>query len=491
MGNELGKKSRENLRFVIIGAGMAGILSAIKLREAGFSDVIIYEKAERLGGTWDVNQYPGLTCDVPSHLYSYSFALNPDWSQQFAAGPEIREYFEKVARDYDVESLIQYSTEITHAEFKDGRWHVTTANGGTDVGDIVIAATGVLHHPAYPSIEGLDSFEGECFHSARWNHDVPLEGKRVGVVGTGSTATQIVGAIVDDVAELSLFQRTAQWVIPVQNEFYDADRREEFRRCPEEILKIREEVSRAFIDGFANVLGDADSPMLEAMQAACQANLDENVKDPELRAKLTPNYRAGCKRLVMSENFYQAIQRPNANLVVEGIEKIEPKGVRTRDGKLHELDVLVLATGFKVDAFMRPMTIAGRDGISLDDLWSDGPSAYMAISIPHFPNLFMLNGPNAPVGNFSLIDVAELQFAYIMQLIDKIVSGECKEISVSSEAAKRFDSERQEASKTTIWATGCKSWYLDASGLPTAWPWSFDRFCEKMQGPEFADYETR
>ena len=480
-----------NPRFLIIGAGMSGILSAIRLKEAGLDNFAIYEKADRLGGTWRENTYPGISCDVPSHFYCYSFAPNPEWTHRFSPGAEIQAYFEDVARRYAVDSVIQYRKEIISCEFENGRWQIRMADGSRDEGDFVIAATGVLHHPAYPAIEGLDSFAGPAFHSARWNHDVPLAGKRVGVIGTGSSAIQIVGALVDQVAELSLFQRTAQWVMPMGNPVYSEDEKAAFREHPETIEQLRAEISRMFTDGFANHLADLSSPQLQAIHDACVANLEHSVKDPVLREKLRPNYRAACKRLIMSENFYDAIQRPNAQLVTEGIERIEKAGVRTRDGKLHEIDVLVLATGFRVDRFMRPMEVAGRNGTRLEEAWKDGAYAYMAISIPDFPNLFMLNGPNSPVGNFSLIEVAELQFSYILQVVEHVRSGSCKELSASRVAMERFDADRREAAKRTIWNSGCKSWYLDASGLPTAWPWTFDRFREEMSRPRLSDFEMR
>ncbi len=483
--------TRTDLRFIIMGAGMSGVLSAIKLRDAGVENFAIYEKADCLGGTWRENTYPGIACDVPSHLYSYSFAPNPDWSHRFSPGSEIQAYFEDVARRYEVDSLIQYGKEITRCEYENGRWKIEMSDGSTDVGDVVIAATGVLHHPAVPDFEGLDSFEGTMFHSARWDPDVSLEGKRVGVVGTGSTAIQIVGAVVDDVAELSLFQRTAQWVMPQENPAYSEEEKGDFRKHPETLGELRSAISRLFADGFSNAVVDAHSPQLEAIHTACVANLENNVADPDLREKLRPDYRAACKRLIISENFYDAIQRPNAKLVTEGVERIEKSGVRTRDGRLHELDVLILATGFRVDSFMRPMEVVGRNGTALDDVWKEGPFAYLAISIPEFPNLFMLNGPNGPVGNFSLIDVAELQFSYIMQLIEKIRSGSCSEVSASRAAMKRFDADRVEAARTTIWQSGCKSWYLDAKGVPTAWPWTFDRFREEMARPRLGDFEMR
>jgi cation diffusion facilitator CzcD-associated flavoprotein CzcO len=221
------------------------------------------------------------------------------------------------------------------------------------------------------------------------------------------------------------------------------------------------------------------------------ANLETKVTDPGLREKLRPTYRAACKRLIMSGTFYEAIQHPNARLVTESIERVEPAGVRTKDGRVHALDVLVLATGFRVDSFVRPMTIVGRNGIALDHVWRDGPFAYLAIGIPEFPNLFMLNGPNAPVGNFSLIEVAELQFGYILQLMARMRSGACRQVSPSDAAMRRFDAERRKAAERTIWNSGCRSWYLDASGLPTAWPWTFDRFREEMASPRLSDFDLR
>ncbi|MCP3984464.1 MAG: NAD(P)/FAD-dependent oxidoreductase [bacterium] len=482
-------KEPRDLRFLILGAGMSGILSGIELQKAGLNDFAIYEKADRLGGTWRENRYPGVACDVPSHLYSYSFAPNPEWSHRFAPGSEIQTYFETVAEKYGIDQRIQFGKEITRCEFEDGRWRIGFTDGTRDEGDIIIAATGVLHHPSYPEIEELDSFEGETFHSARWDGDVPLAGKRIGVIGTGSTAIQITSALVPEVAGLTLFQRTAQWVMPQNNPAYTDDEKSEFGQHPETLESLRADISQMFAEGFSNAVVDANSPLLVTIEAACRQNLEENVKDPILREKLRPDYRAACKRLIMSEDFYDAIQQPNAELVTEGIERIENAGVRTSDGKLHELDVLVLATGFRVDRFMRPIDVIGRGGVRLEDVWSERPSAYMAISIPDFPNLFMLNGPNGPVGNFSLIEVAELQFAYIMKLVELIRTRRCTEVSASQQATDRFDADRVEAAKKTIWHSGCQSWYLDDRGVPAAWPWTFHRFREEMETPRFAEYE--
>jgi cation diffusion facilitator CzcD-associated flavoprotein CzcO len=476
------------LRFAVIGAGMAGVLSAIKLREAGFTDFTVYEKGDRVGGTWRENTYPGLACDVPSHLYSYSFALTPDWSHRFSPGPEIESYFERVADERGVLPYVRFGEEVISSTFTNGRWQLETKSGQRDEVDVVIAATGVLHHPKYPEIAGLDSFTGVMFHSARWDHDVPLDGQRIGIIGTGSTAVQIVSALVDRVEKLTMFQRTAQWIMPQENPEYSDEEKAAFRADPARMAELHENLAQMF-GVFANAVVDSDSPEIHMIEQACLENLENNVHDPELRERLRPEYRAACKRLIISPDFYDAIQKPHAELVTEAIEGVEPAGVRTKDGELHELDVLVLATGFKADAFMRPMVITGRNGLTLDEAWDPRPEAYLSISIPEFPNFFMLNGPNGPVGNFSLVEVAELQFGYIMQLIGRLGSGECREISASRAALDRFEADREEAAHRTVWVTGCRSWYLDDRGLPAVWPWPFSRFREEMAAPRPEAYD--
>jgi cation diffusion facilitator CzcD-associated flavoprotein CzcO len=467
---------------------MAGIASVIKLREAGLTDLTVLEKASEVGGTWRENTYPGIACDVPSHLYSYSFAPNPDWSHTFSPGDEIQRYFCTVARQHGVYDVCRFGDEVTALRYDDGRWTLTTAAGHRDVFDAVIAATGVLHHPNVPDLPGLGSFAGTAFHSASWDHDVTIDGARVGVIGTGSSAVQITPAIIDRVARLDLFQRTPQWIMPVENTAYDGAQRAAFRDDPALMVRTRQGLSRAFADHFANAVVDAESPEMQLIEEICRTHL-ESVADAELRAKLTPDYRAACKRLIASGGFYPAMQRPNASLVTERIKRIEPSGVRTADNELHELDVLVLATGFRVDRFLRPIDVLGRDGTSLDDAWAERPSAHLALMVPGFPNLFLLNGPNGPVGNFSLIDVAELQLGYTIQLLDLLRAG-ASAVEPTREAAEEFESARVEATKRTVWVTGCRSWYLDDRGVPAAWPWSIDRFREVMQVPDLRQYEV-
>jgi len=476
-------------RFAVIGAGMSGLLCGVKLKDAGITDFAIYEKADRVGGTWRENTYPGLACDVPSHLYRYTFAPNPEWSHRFSPGAEIQAYFEKTAADFDLEPFIRYGKEIIRCEFSDGRWTLESADGLLDTVDFVICATGVLHHPNEPQIVGLETFAGACFHSARWDHDVPLDGQRVGIIGTGSTAVQITGAIVDRVAQLALFQRTAQWIFPQDNPVYSETEKQSFRERPDDLRELYQFLSKAFSESFSSAVVGANPEQLALIEDACRHNLEDSVRDPALLRKLTPDYQAACKRLIVSDNFYQAIQKPNAELVVEGIAAVEPGGVRCADGSFHELDVLVLATGFHPHQFMRPMAVIGRDGVALDDAWSESTRAYRSVSVPGFPNFFMLIGPNSPIGNFSLIEVAELQFDYIMQLIEQVRSGQCREIAATADATRTFNDELADAMGGTVWVTGCRSWYLDDNGIPATWPWTFDRFQQEMRAPDLDHFE--
>jgi len=478
---------RRNLRFVVIGAGVSGILAVIRLRERGFEDVTVYEKADRLGGTWRENRYPGVACDVPSVLYSYSFAPNPEWSHRFSSGAEIQAYLEKVAADFDVERSILYGEEVVRAVHDGHRWHLRTHTGRTDEADVVIAATGVFHHPFVPGLDGLDDFAGQVLHTAKWDKSQPLTGKRVGIVGTGSSAVQTVGAIVDEVSALILFQRTAQWILPQDNPAYTDEEKAVFRSDPAVQIRLHSEVSELFAEGFANAVVDADSPALTKIAQMCEENL-LTVTDPDLRARLTPDHRAACKRLIVAEDFYGAIQRPNASLVSEAIERIEAGGVRTVDRALHDLDVLVLATGFQVDRFLRPMEVVGPTGVKLSETWAERPIAYLSMTVPGLPNLFMVNGPNGPVGNFSLIEVAELQMEYSLQLVDSIAAGEFRLVTPSVEATETHEKARVQAAGKTVWATGCDSWYLDDRGVPMAWPWSFHEFQRRMAAPDLSAY---
>ncbi len=481
--------SPEGLRTIIIGAGMAGLLAAIKLKERGETDFTIYEKGDSVGGTWRENTYPGLSCDTPAHAYSYSFALNPDWSAVYAPGPEIKAYFEGVARRYDLYPAIRFNSEIESAEWHGDKWHIRTKDGQSDSAHVLIAATGVLHHPSLPDIPGLSDFEGACFHSARWDHSVPLDGKRIGVIGTGSTGVQIVSALAKRAARLVHFQRSPQWIMPCPDTRYSEADKQAFREDAENIWQVRNGPEAAARRArFTNAIIDIDSPELAEIQQIVERNLEESVRDPALKQKLTPNYRAACKRMIFSPNYYRSVQEPAVYLENQPIERIEAKGVRMADGTLHELDVLALATGFKVDQFVRPIKIRGQGGLDLDTFWQAGPRAYYAVTVPNFPNMLLFNGPTGPVGNFSLIDIAEHQWRYFDQLIDLVRAGKCKAFAPSEAALVDYEARRNERAKKTVFASGCHSWYLDKNGVPQVWPWSWDHFTEVMSAPKIEDY---
>lgn len=480
-------KARQ-LRIAVIGAGASGLMSLIKLREAGITDVTIFEKAASLGGTWRDNRYPGLSCDVPSLAYRYSFEPNSEWSHVCAPGPEILGYLKNVARKHDLERDIRYGREVLAADYADGKWHIVTSKGEEGRFDAVLAAAGVLHHPALPDIEGLDTFAGEAFHTARWPENLSLKGKRVGIVGTGSTATQITGAIIGEVAKLSLFQRTPQWILPQANDPIPEEQRQAYRDNP---ALLEEEFERLCLEQtskFAAAVVGENPRAYATLERYCREHLDL-VTDPELRAKLTPDYKVGCKRLIMSGEFYQAIQQPNAELVTERIARAEPEGLRTEDGRLHELDVLVLATGFDAHKIMSPMIVTGRNGKRLDAAWADAQEAYLAVTIPDFPNWFMIGGPNSPVGNFSWLQTAELQFGYSLQLIELLRRGNALEIAPRHEALRAFNDAVKAKMPDTVWASGCKSWYINRHGHVASWPWTFEKFKADMRAPAIEDYE--
>lgn len=482
----------KKLRFIIIGAGMAGMLAGIRLKERGDHDFTIYEKGNSVGGTWRENHYPGLACDTPAHSYTYSFATNPEWSAFYAPGPEIRAYFEGVADKYDLKRQIEFNSEIAACRFEGGRWHLSTTDGREDVADVVIAATGVLHHPNVPDIPGLKAFQGPVFHSARWDHSVPLEGKSVGVIGNGSTGVQIVSAVSKVAGKLTHFLRSPQWIMPCPDLKYTDEDKAAFRDDPAKIDEVRNGPEAAARRArFTAAIIDMDSPELAEIQTICERNLEESVRDPILREKLRPDYRAACKRMVFSAHYYNAVQRPNVDVAPGAIERVEANGIRMKDGNFYELDVIALATGFKVDQFVRPMVIEGQGGQSLDALWEQNPRAYYAVTVPGFPNFFLLNGPTGPVGNFTLIDIAEAQWDYADQLIDLLRKGECDAVAPSMAALEDYEARRTEAGKRTVFASGCSSWYLDKDGVPQVWPWSYDYFRAVMAKPDLRDYELK
>lgn len=480
------------MRYVIIGAGMAGMLAAIKLLARGCRDLVVYEKGYTVGGTWRENTYPGLTCDVPSHSYTYSFELNPAWTRTLPPGHEVQAYFEAVKEKYGLEDWIRFNEEVVSCVYRQGQWQLKTKSGIEDVADVVIAATGVLHHPRYPNIPGTDEFEGAIFHSAEWDHSVPFDDKRIAIVGTGSTGVQLVCALSNRASALTHFQRTPQWIMPAEDRAYTEEELASFRNDPEVLQSLHYgEDLELNIERFTAAITNPDSPAMQEIEAIVEDFLEMSVTDADLRELVRPDYRAACKRLIYSPYFYEAIQRDNVEVLVENVDSIEAKGIRGADGRLRNFDVIVLATGYRPHEFMRPMNVVGRNGTLLNHVWRDKPVAYLSISVPEFPNLFMLNGPNGPVGNFSLIEIAECQWAYIEQLLDELESGTCQELSATQLAMTTFESARVEQAKKTIFATGCSSWYLDSQGIPATWPWTRSDFKEVMTKPDFADFDRR
>ncbi|ORA36173.1 monooxygenase [Mycobacterium branderi] len=472
----------------IVGAGISGIAMALALQDAGAANFTILEKADRIGGTWRENTYPGLTCDVPSHYYTYRELPNPDWSHLFSPAEEISAYLQRVVQERRLTPHIRFGAEVVDGEFKDSRWHLRTASGETHTADVLVCATGVLHHPKIPAIAGLDDFAGPCFHSARWDHDVPVAGARIGVIGTGSTGVQITAALAETAGFITLFQRTPHWVATVPNPAIPRVVKALLRHVPFTDAALYESIRHAF-DEFAKATTE-NGWQRRAMAWLSRSSL-ATVGDRQLRAALTPDYQPGCKRLIFSPSFYRAVQRDNVHVATEKIDHVRPDGVQTSDGQVHQLDVLVLATGFDAHAYMRPMRLTGRDGITMDDAWANGPHAYLTTAVPGLPNMFLMLGPHSPVGNSSLVPVAETQARYVVSWLRRMRDRNLAEVEVSAEATDAFLREVDDALPDTLWATGCDSWYLGPDGKPVLWPWPMARFNRDLAEVRPADFYER
>lgn len=474
------------MRIAIIGSGASGIAAAYYLQQAGITDFTLFEKADDLGGTWRDNRYPGVACDVPSHLYRFTFAPNAEWTRRCSPGGEIQAYMRNVAERFGITQRTLFGEEVTEAAYADGSWSITTSKGEQGRFDAIISATGALHHPMMPAIEGIENFAGGSCHSARWDPANDLTGKRVGIIGSGSTGTQITCALADIAGSLSLFQRTPQWIMPLPNLPISEDKRQEYRDDPAKMDSYYHYLAERFNEVFGDAVSGHNPDAYDHMAAACRENLESSVTDPVLRAKLTPDYAVGCKRLVLSDSFYQAIQRPNAALVTEEIDRIEPAGIRMADGTLHPLDYIIYATGFHAHNICHPMHIEGRDGKVLSQEWADGNYAYRSVAVPGFPNWFMIGGPNSPIGNFSYLMTAEHQAKYVVSLIGEIGGG--KSIEPKADVTHAYNEELRAAMHGTIWVSGCNSWYFDPHGRVASYPWQFSRFQAEMQAPELPDF---
>ncbi|QZY44119.1 flavin-containing monooxygenase [Mycolicibacterium austroafricanum] len=477
------------IRVAIIGAGMSGLCMAAKLQDAGIEDFTVFEKADEVGGTWRDNTYPGLACDVPSRYYAYSFRPNPEWSHMMPPGPEVFRYFRQFATERGIRRHIRFGADVTAARFRDGKWWLTSP-AGVEEFDVLVTATGFLRVPRYPDILGLDTFTGPMFHSSRWDHSVSLSDKRIGLIGTGSTGVQITSALGGNVRHLKVFQRTPQWICPWPNLRVSEHTKAAMRRWT-----WLNSFGYWFWGGFVrSIFGVA--PVRPGWQrwlyqTQCHWNLRLSVRDKELKKKLTPPDQPMCKRMIFAGHYYRTVQRPDVEIVTDPIVEVQPRGVVTADGTLHEVDLLALATGFDFHAYVRPLTITGEHGRTLDDAWADGPTAYRAVAVPGFPNMFMLMGPHAPVGNNSLVPVAEDQADYVMWWIDQLRSGRIVSAAPTEAATKQYNDAMKAAMPRTVWTTGCRSWYLGKDGLPELFPWEASRYAELLRSPRVSDFDVR
>ena len=473
-------------RVGIIGAGMSGIGMACKLRMAGIETFHIYEKWSGLGGTWHANTYPGLHCDVPSRNYQYRFAPNPNWSRVFSPGREIWAYLDRVATDYGLKDRMSFETEVEEATWdEDARtWTLRTKKGDVAEYDFLVTAAGALVHTRKPEIPGMEDFQGAMFHSAEWDHSVPLEGRRVAVIGTGSTGMQITKGLAGVAGHFELYQRTPQWIWPVPNRRYTRLGKWIMRRFPQ-LEPITYRFWQIATEGTFGVAVVKPGWQRRFITAMCHLHL-RRVRDPELRRRFTPQDKPMCKRLIIGTGFYGLFERPDVDLVDTGIERIEKNGIRTKDGVLHEQDVIVLATGFDAHMFVRPMELIATGGAKLSEAWGERePYGYRSVAIPGFPNVFTLIGPHSPFGNQSLF---ETQADFAMRCIEKWRAGEVDAMEPTPEATERFNAEMKEALPNTIWTSGCQSWYIGKDGVPSVWPWVASHHREILQEPEPADW---
>ena len=461
-----------HVRTLVVGAGFAGLGTAIKLDEHGFSDFVVVEKGDTVGGTWRDNTYPGAACDVPSQLYSYSFAPNPEWSRSFSPQPEIQAYIERTARESGVLDRFRFGVTFEDAAWDedDQVWTVTTDHGDVTA-DILVTGTGGLSEPRLPEIEGVDSFEGEIFHSARWNHDYDLTGKRVAVIGTGASSIQIVPEIAPKVAHLDLYQRTAPWVMPRHDRDYTRVEKLAFRHVPFFQKAYRTGIywgRECFVPGFT-----VDPRLAAPARKMALKNIENGISDPALRKAVTPDYQIGCKRILISNDYYPALDRDDVDLVTDGITRITPEGIVTADGSTREVDAIIVATGFYTTEQPIAQHIKGRNGRTLADSWNEeGMAAYKGTTIAGFPNLFQIVGPNTGLGHSSMVFIIESQIAYILSALQKMGEREIATVEPRAEAQQAWNTDVQERMQRTVWSTGgCASWYLDSHGRNTTlWP---------------------
>jgi cation diffusion facilitator CzcD-associated flavoprotein CzcO len=480
-----------HVRIAIIGAGFAGIGAGIRLLQSGRTDFIILERAASIGGTWRDNSYPGCTCDIPSHIYSYSFAPNPGWSHSFSRQPEILAYLSQVAGRYRLPGHIRLETEVREARWDPAAmcWRVRTTRGDLTA-DVLLAAGGPLSSPAIPDVPGRDTFPGEIFHSARWDHAADLAGRRVAVVGTGASAIQIVPAIQPVVQRLTLFQRTPAWVMPRRDRRISEPEKWLYRRVPLAQRAVRRglDLSRESL-----VVGFVQRPaLLRAAQRIAAGHLARSVKDPELRAKLTPRYVLGCKRILLSSDYYPALVQPNAEVIASGLAKVDGHTLTAQDGTAREADAIIFATGFHVTDMPLARHLHGAAGASLAEEWGGDMRALRGTTVAGFPNLCLLIGPNTGLGHNSLIHIIEAQLSYVLDYLDALDRTGAAALDARAAAEQQWNAEVQRRMQPTVWMTGgCVSWYLNAAGRnPTLWPGSVGRFRRATRRLDLAEYQV-
>ena len=482
-----------DVRVAIIGAGFGGLGVAIKLREAGFEDFLVLERDEALGGTWWANTYPGCACDVPAHLYSYSFQLNPNWSRMFAPQPEILEYLRRTARERGIEGHLRFRTEVHGARWDEDAqlWHVDTSRGSLNA-QVLVAAAGGLVEPNYPDIPGLADFQGACFHSARWDHDHDLRGERVGVIGTGASSAQFIPEVQKLASQLTVLQRTPGWVMPRLDHPHSDTQKRLFARFPTLQRAVR---TSLYYTAEGLVLGLVyDQRLLKALERIARRHLEKQVPDPEVRARLTPNFRIGCKRIIFSNDYLRSYAEPNVELVSDGIREVVGDGVITNTGRHIELDTILLGTGFQVFDPPHASGVVGRDGRTLRERWSDGGiRAYLGTAVANFPNHFMVMGPNTGLGNNSMINVIEAHAGFVVEALKTMDARGLASVEVREDVEKRYNENIQARLQHTVWNEGgCKSWYVGPDGRNhTLWPSFTDALKRRLARFDESDFVTR
>lgn len=480
---------KNTVSIAIIGTGFAGIGLAIQLKNAGISNFTLFEKADDVGGVWRDNTYPGAACDIPSHLYSFSFEQGQSWANRFGKAHEIHQYLRYCAHKHDLHGHTRLNTEIVSAEYDtgEGAWLLRTSTGALHSAQVMIAAVGQLNRPSYPAFKGSDNFTGKTFHSARWDHSYDLTGKRVAVIGTGASAIQFVPEILPRVAHLDVYQRSAPYVLPKPDKQYPKIERALFRRIP-----LLQKLDRGWQYSYHELRQLALNTRLNetsVVEYLFHRHLSKSVKDEIFRKRLIPNYPIGCKRILISNNWYGAIVDPKVEVVSDDIAEVLPRGIRTRDGKEREVDAIIYGTGFAATDFLAPMKITGLNGLSLKQAWAEGAEAYLGLAVNGFPNMFMLYGPNTNLGHNSIVYMLESQINYILDAIQTLQSNGLKSLNVRNGVQDAFNKEVQRRMKSTVWAQGCDSWYQTAAGKNTNnWPGFTFEYRNRTKHIDLDDY---